>query len=391
MERMQRIHDEEGGTTNDQAILNDVVAAQLPNYTLFDRCLYRSGTFNTGGFMLEYQQACQGVQPVAQHHNWLVGADSKIQRAKESRSWFLTEENNEGFTCKQRDLLLVVMTMNRPKSLERLITSVSTARYSENMSVDLRVTVDRSFSGDVHGPTMQFLNGMQWPHGVLELLVWPSKIGIFGQWVNAWPAEKYPADLYKSVVLLEDDLEVSPHYARWFIGAHKAYGNVSGVGAITGQRPNLVAAVNGPPSVESQVPSGVHAFGYLLMATWSFSPKHSVWVDFRKWVALRRSQSDFEPLVPGIVPNIWYEHFKSRGEEENMWEIWFLRFADERRLYTVYPWVDEGKRTIVGNWMEAGLHFSGLPSLDFPISGDTWDQSLVLQNPLPLVGYDLHF
>jgi hypothetical protein len=22
---------------------------------------------------------------------------------------------------------------------------------------------------------------------------------------------------------------------------------------------------------------------------------------------------------------------------------------------------------------------------------DTWDQSLVLQNPLPLVGYDLHF
>lgn len=392
MERMQRIHNEEGGTTNDQDILNHVVAAQLPNYTLFDRCLYRSGTFSKDGYMLEYQQACRGIQPVAQHHNWVVGADSKIQRAKESRSWFLTEES-EGFTCKQRDLLLVVMTMNRPKSLERLINSVSTARYSEDMSVDLRVTVDRSFSGEVHGPTMQFLNGMQWPHGVLEILVWPRKVGIYGQWVHSWPAEKYSSSLYKAVVLLEDDLEVSPYYARWFIGAHAAYGSVPGVGAVTGQRPNLVAAVNGPPSVEGQVPEGVKAFGYLLMATWSFSPKHSVWKEFREWVGEKRAEAGFEPVVPGIVPTIWYEHFKTRGEEEDMWEIWFLRFADEKKLHTVYPWVDGGRHTMVGNWMEAGLHFSGTPLLDFPIAGEQqdWDDGFLMQMPLPLVGYDLRF
>lgn len=387
MDRMQRIH-ADGGTTNDQTILNDVVADMLPNHTRFDRCLYRSGTYNKLGYMLEYQQACKGIQPVAQHHNWIVGAMSKVQRAKESGGWFLDKDKQ---TCKQRDILLVVMTMNRPASLKRLVDSLTTAEYPPDSVVDLKVTVDRALDGSVDQETAHFLGGLHWAHGLLEVRIWPKQMGLFGQWVHSWPAEDYPSQMYKAVIMLEDDLEVSPHYAKWFVGAHDAYGHIPGVGAVTGQRPNLVAAMNGPPSVASQVPKGLKAFGYLLMATWSFSPKHSVWVDFRKWVTEKRRQIGFEPWVTGIVPNQWYEQFKSKGEEENMWEMWFLRFADERGLHTVYPWVDEGRVTIVGNWMENGLHFSGTPSLDFPIARGIWDAGLLTQIPLPLVGYDLQF
>ena len=387
MDRMQRIHSV-GGTTNDQILLNMVVAEQLPNHTLFDRCLYRSGTFKTGGYMLEYQRACQGILPVAQHHNWIVGASSKVRMAKESGGWFVSEDER---SCRQRDLLLVVMTMSRVRSLQRLVNSLDTALYLPGSTVDLRVTVDRNYDNEVDAATKEYLDSLQWSHGVYEVVVWPRKVGLYGQWVHAWPAELYPESLYKAVVLLEDDLEVSPHYAKWFVGAHQAYGGINGVGAITGQRPNLVAAVNGPASVAGQVPGGVKAFGYLLMATWSLSPKHSVWREFRQWVLDKRAGSpDFVPLVPGIVPNQWYEQFKSRGEEENMWEMWFIRFTDERKLHTVYPWVEGGGKTIVGNWMEAGLHFSGAPSLDFPIAGE-WDADLLMQTPLPFVGYELNF
>ena len=387
MDRMQKTH-LEGGTTNDQILLNAVVSEQLPNFTIFDRCLYRSGTYNTGGFMLEYQQACNGIHPVSQHHNWIVGAGSKVQMAKDNGGWFLSED---ALTCRQRDMLLVVMTMNRPRSLERLIKSVDTAQYLPGSTVDLRVTVDRDYSGAADQATLSFLDSLKWSHGMLEVVVWPKKLGLYGQWVHSWPAELYPESLYKAVVLLEDDLEVSPHYAKWFIGAHAAYVGLPGVGAVTGQRPNLVAAVNGPGSVAGQVPTGVKAFGYLLMATWSLSPKHSVWKEFREWVLDKRANSpEFVPLVPGIVPNQWFEHFRTRGEEEDMWEMWFIRFTDERRLHTVYPWVEGGNKTIVGNWMEAGLHFSGAPLLDFPIT-DTWDRDILAQDPLPLVGYDLKF
>lgn len=94
MRRMQDIHTK-GGTTNDQILLNDVVSDQLPNFTLFDRCLYRSGTFNTGGYMLEYQLSCTGIQPVAQHHNWIVGAGTKVQMAKAKGGWFMTDNEKQ--------------------------------------------------------------------------------------------------------------------------------------------------------------------------------------------------------------------------------------------------------------------------------------------------------
>jgi len=388
MDRMQKIH-AVNGTTNDQILLNAVVADQLPDFSVFDRCLYRSGTYNTGGFMLEYQRSCEGIRPVAQHHNWIIGAESKVEMAKLNGGWFLTDD---GDRCKTRDMLVVVMTMNRAWSLKRLINSIDSAVYHPGSTVDLRFSVDRDNSNNVDVDTMVLLNSLDWSRGLLEVNVWPKKAGIYGQWVNSWPAELYPDDLYKAVVLLEDDLEVSPYYAQWFVGAHGVYGDVSGVGAITGQRPNLVAAVNGPNSVAEQVPAGVAAFGYMLIATWSLSPKPSVWREFRQWVADKREKSPgFLPLVPGIVPTQWYEHFKTIGEEEGMWEMWFIRFMDERKLYTVYPWVEGGSKTIVGNWMESGLHFSGTPVLDFPILKQAWDIRLLMQNPLPLVGYGLNF
>jgi hypothetical protein len=63
---------------------------------------------------------------------------------------------------------------------------------------------------------------------------------------------------------------------------------------------------------------------------------------------------------------------------------------DDMKLHTVYPWVQKGDETMVGNWKEPGLHFSGFNWLDFPITTE-WDGRLLIQNPLPLVGYDLDF
>lgn len=387
MDRMYKIQSE-GGMTNDQILLNNVVSEQSLNFTVFDKCLYRSGLFNKGGFMSEYQRVCDGIRPVAQHHNWIVGAGNKVQMAKDRGGWFLAHGDE---ACSTRDMLVVVMTMNRVNSLKRLLGSLERAQYSSSSVVDLRITVDRNYNNETDTETLNYLNSYQWSRGNIEVCVWPRKVGIFWQWVHSWPAEAYDENLYKIVVFLEDDLEVSQHFPQWFIGAHQAYSHVTGVGAITGQRPNLVAALNGPESVSKQVPSGVKAFGYMLIATWSLSPQISVWREFRRWVTEKRANHpDFVPNVEGIVPDKWYNYFKSRGEEENMWEMWFIRFMHDKKLHTVYPWVENGEKTIVGNWMEAGLHFSGTPSLDFPIANE-WDEGLLTQEPLPLVGYALKF
>ena len=91
MHRMRNIL-ARGGRTNDQILLNELVAEQRVNFTVLDRCLYRSGTFYTHAYKREYQLACQGVLPVAQHYNCIVGARAKVQMAKEHGGWYLSDD-----------------------------------------------------------------------------------------------------------------------------------------------------------------------------------------------------------------------------------------------------------------------------------------------------------
>lgn len=128
--------------------------------------------------------------------------------------------------------------------------------------------MDRPASGEPHdASTLALLGGFEWPHGLLEVKLWAEPVGIYGQWVDSWPCELYPSDLYEAVVLLEDDLEVSPAYHAWFVGAHRTYTPA----AVTGMRAQLVAQKGARLSMEELVPKGVQVFAYRLIATWSAS------------------------------------------------------------------------------------------------------------------------
>ena len=201
---------------------------------------------------------------MVQQHNWVFGNANKIQMAKDHGAWFL-----DGSTCRRRDLRAVVMTMDRPHSLERLLLSLRAAAYPADARIDVQVSVDRRSKDQPHDPaTMALLQAFEWPHGVFEILAWPEPVGIFGQWVDSWPCELFPPALYDAVVLLEDDLEVSPRYHEWFIDAHKAYA-APDIGAVTGMRAQLVARQGARLTVDQLVPKGIGVFAYRLIATWS--------------------------------------------------------------------------------------------------------------------------
>lgn len=366
---------------DDQQALNEVIK-KMESFSTFDQCLFRSGAaFHKDGKGL-YHDKCQGIRTVVQQHNWMVGAQSKIEFAKEHGAWYLSHDD---LTCRARDLRVVVMTMNRPASLGRLLGSLNSAFYKPDYPmVDLSVNVDGVLP---HQETMDLLMGFKWRHGLYEVNAWKAQKGIYGQWVDSWPSELYPPWLYKAVVLLEDDLEVSPFYAKWFIEAHEVYKGGQ-IGAVTGMRAQLVAKTGVVKKVEELVPKRVSAFGYRLIATWSMSPTYAMWTHFRGW--LKEVGPSFVPLVEGIVPSEWYSSFMTQGKEATMWEMWFVRFAHDFNYYTIYPWVEEGRSTVICNWREPGLHFHGEASRDFPLM-QTWHPRLLEQKPLPVVEWDLAF
>ena len=66
--------------------------------------------------------------------------------------------------------------------------------------------------------------------------------------------------------------EMSPHYAKWFIGAHAAYTSKdpTPLAGVTGQRGSLIASVGVHPtsSLSEHLAPGTKAFAYRLIGTW---------------------------------------------------------------------------------------------------------------------------
>ncbi len=77
---------------------------------------------------------------------------------------------NDDQMCQQGDMLLVVMTMNRPHSVKRLLNSLKTAEYSSYNSIDLRVTVDSDHACKVDEEIKRLLSPER-----NDLVPWPSR------------------------------------------------------------------------------------------------------------------------------------------------------------------------------------------------------------------------
>jgi Glycosyltransferase 61/Nucleotide-diphospho-sugar transferase/Galactosyltransferase len=85
----------QGDFTNDQFILKDVIQSTKPTLTEFDRCQFRSGRYYHVLYGQDYQQMCNGTDPVVQQYNWVVGNSKKIAMAKQYDAWFLQEDSSE--------------------------------------------------------------------------------------------------------------------------------------------------------------------------------------------------------------------------------------------------------------------------------------------------------
>ncbi|EKX34511.1 hypothetical protein GUITHDRAFT_147205 [Guillardia theta CCMP2712] len=281
---------------------------------------------------------------------------------------------------------LVVLTCERARSLGRLLRSLVGAAY-DGLPANLHVHQDRNSKGELDPEVKKVVDELAWPHGSKELHQWPKQVGIMGNWIDSWQPSQDSKEL---AIFLEDDLEVSRFFARWFLAAHKHFAHDESVSCFSAMRAQLRAAdQRGEGLMENTVPETVRGFKYRLMGTWSFSPKAQHWFFFRQWFHKVSKISNFKPTVEGIIPSTWYEEFLRKGTQSSMWEMWYIRFMDQKQKFCVYPWV-KYRRTLVANWREPGLHYSGPATMDYPVLTE-WDPSLV-QWPADVLtlGWDGH-
>jgi hypothetical protein len=259
---------------------------------------------------------------------------------------------------------VVVLTMNRPKSLEKLLDSLCSADFGGE-TVDLRVEVDAlkdnaTFGGGPHGPTVELLKEFNWPFGQKMLNFREKNVGLARSWIDfAWPDPEQDSGLH---VILEDDVTVSPVFWTWLRKDMSLAASRSDVAGLSLQRPTMNASDG--KQLDRIGPLNA-PFLYQLVGSIGFAPRAEVWRDFLAWHdgMLLQHEDPTQGNVAALVTSGWYRTLNKHGRSRSMWSQWFIKFSADRGLYTLYQNPLHG--ALASHGREPGEH-SGGGGADFP-------------------------
>lgn len=273
---------------------------------------------------------------------------------------------------------LIVITMDRDESLQRLLDSLVKANYGED-HVDLDIWIDIANDKPIHEGVLHACQTVDWKQGTKTIHKRAANAGLYQQWIYTWNITEETTEF---AVILEDDLEVSPAFYQWLRVARAAYAQDSDVGAFTLQRSTLrPRQIKGVASGPLDIPREHPVFKYKLLGTWGFAPQRDTWVEFRKWFEEKRAKGE-KPYVDGLITTQWYKSQEKNGFAPNMWSQWWIKFVDENGYFTVTAHLPDST-TLAANWRESGLHYSkSRPSADFPVFRGNDEQFVMPDNPI---------
>lgn len=277
------------------------------------------------------------------------------------------------FTLKIR-----ILTMNRPKSLERLLISINNAEYDGD-KVQLEIFVDHPKSDSSsaaiakHEGVLAVLKDFRWAHGDFKVNAATTNQGLFKSWVQPVVFAKEPGACLSSHKLLtiEDDLQLSPQFYRWGKALTMKYRDDPSHSRMFGfalQRQYTVLGkgklkwkpvAERPYSVDylDYRVSEMHLlYRYQLLSTWGIFFNVAIWNDFVSWATVNHANPSFSPCIPYLFSNKWYLQSPTK-----IWSIWFNHYVYKFGLYSVYinynQLCPDSKCSLVLNHRERGLHF----------------------------------
>ena len=273
------------------------------------------------------------------------------------------------------DFRIIVIAYDRTNSLIKCLKALQELELDGDRAV-IDVFLDRGRDGNIHFPTFKAVSEFKSKTGPVNIHQQKEHVGIGGQWIDSWQPRE---DSKEICIILEDDIDLSKYAYRWLKAATQKYTqpNVGGFSLHEATIPGM-----GP------LPDDV-AFFHAIIGTHAFAPVATHWHDFRRWYHKRREDGDFHPYVDANpIPTGWYRRFEKTGRNESMWEQWYIRFAYDNGLFTVYSNLQQHskahKNTLVKpntflafHREEAGLHFGGKGRTSDGNLITTWDPSFI--------------
>lgn len=261
-------------------------------------------------------------------------------------------------------LTVVVLTMNRPKPLARLLKSIYDTDFeSDDDKFDVEIHVDKSF-GLHHEECKEQAKNFTMPEGrggKFSYRFNSKNQGLRNQWFQAC----YPAtDDGSYCLIVEDDLELSPYWFTWLRKAWLKYGDREDIAGITLSR--MYMMIKKPERNDLIIVNENKPFLYKLVGTWGYAPHPKRWREMLDWFYSLENPDTFDPYVPGLATSDWLHMHTSMNKRHMTWEQWHIYHSEHHGLYTMYITLPR-KKTLCSNWRESGLHMvRSFNRVDYP-------------------------
>ncbi|CAL2060693.1 glycosyltransferase [Tenacibaculum sp. 190524A05c] len=225
---------------------------------------------------------------------------------------------------------IIVIAFNRPNSLKRLLTSLDSADY-KNREIPLIISIDHQDS-DKNKEVIAISEEFKWNYGVKKVIKHSKNLGLrthvllCGDMVND----------YDNVIILEDDLYVSPRFYSYASEALDFYKDSEEIGGISlyNHKRNFLNRI--PFEI---IPDSNDVFFLQIASSWGQAWSRKQWMSFRTWY----ENIDLKELkkLPAEVYN-W---------PESSWLKYFIAFLISRDKYFVYP-----NKSLTTNFGDGGTH-----------------------------------
>ncbi|RJP75584.1 MAG: glycosyl transferase family 2 [Desulfobacteraceae bacterium] len=226
---------------------------------------------------------------------------------------------------------IVAVGYNRPHDLKRLLHSLGRSIYPNKTR--LVISLDQNDNKD----TLAVAETFQWRHGDKEILFSETRLGCKNHIRRCGDL----AETFENVIILEDDIFVSPQFYVYALDALKFYRhdeNISGI-SLYSHGFNETALLPFTP-----IQDRTDVFFLQIPSSWGelWTQKH--WKDFQTWQQQdKTAQKKRDAFLPVNV-RAW--------NENSTWEVDFIRYMIDQNKYFVYPRV-----SYTTNFGTVGTHF----------------------------------
>lgn len=226
-------------------------------------------------------------------------------------------------------IAIVVVGYNRLKSISRLLKSLLSAKYPE-LPVPLVISIDCSGDEQLY----DYVKALHWPYGEKYVNIQQQRLGLKNHIYQCGDLSKY----FKGLILLEDDLIVSPYFYQYALQTVDKYGDLDEVAEIS-LYSNDSNGYAGYPF--TPMANGADVYLAQDVSTWGQIWTHSMWEKFVYW----RDNICSEDIIQNTdMPS------RIKGWTR-AWSKYYNAYVVSTHRYVVYPYV-----SLSTNFSDAGEH-----------------------------------